>query len=950
MGILCHHLNYGIPLGPRHRHLQHLKTMNIMRSFFPFLICFLLITASAAAQDQSTLDKIRQEQNAAGGTFSGRVTDERSGEDLIAANVALVNTKIGASTDIEGKFLIKRIPEGTYDVRISFLGYETKVISGVIMKTGETVSMNFSLSEDQGIQQQEVVISASAIKSSEGAILAERRKAASIGDGISSEQMKKAPDATSGDALKRITGVTLVDNKFVFVRGVTDRYNQTTLNGASVTSTSVDKKSFSFDMLPSNLIENMNVAKTATPDLPGDFTGGLVQLNTLDFPESRSIKFVYSGGYNSITTFEPFNRSQGGNNDWRGTDDGTRALPSGVATPADAMLVGTRGRNTFAPRNVNAPMNQSSSLSLADVVDLDDAQFGYLAALSYRNSFQRTNTALNDYTGTTLNRNLAGSNDRYSVLWGGILDLSLKFADLHKVSLKNNYNRSAEDRYNYVTGNDRTNGQLVRSYQNEWEERGMLSNQLGGEHKFPELFNVSADWLLFFSQALTDQPDRKQVDYNLSEGYPDTDPFTVNTQLTARSWSRLYERSLGQKLNIVLPIEEIKVKAGFLHERKNRHFEVRYFQPTFPTAQTDLLLYGIDSIFAPGNFGGGKFGYQEITKPSDKYSAQQDVTAAYLMTDIPFTVSGENFRFTGGVRMEDSKQEVFTNQSRSSLVPSVNTIDKTDFLPSVNVTYVINEVQNLRVAYSHTVNRPEFREMANVYFYDFDKFEYVVGDSDLTRAYARNYDIRYEIFPDAGDLFAVSYFYKNISAPIEERRTFTSASERTWINASHAINRGFELELRKHLGMFGDYFRFVQVVANYTRIYSEVPYRELSGNNGVVEGVRQMQGQSPYMYNVSVFFTEPTLGTSVNLLYNEYGSRIDAIGQIGNGDFNIIEHKRGTVDFSVTQPLSTLLNGLEAKYTVKNLNNQPVIFTHGDNEYRRNVVGITHALQFSLNF
>ncbi len=915
------------------------------------LCAIFLVHQPAVSQEPSTLEKIRLQQSQQGATFTGKVTDAKSGEDLIGANVMIVNTKLGSSTDIEGKFQIKRVPEGIYDVRITFLGYETKLISGVEMKSGETTSLNVSLSEDEGLQQQEVVISASAIRSGEGAILAERKKASSIGDGISSEQMKKAPDATSGDALKRVTGVTLVDNKFVFVRGVTDRYNQTTLNGASVTSTSVDKKSFSFDMLPSNLIENMNVAKTATPDLPGDFTGGLVQLNTLDFPESRSVKFVYSGGVNSITTFEPFNRSQGGSNDWIGTDDGTRNIPDGV-TPENAILIGTRARNTFAPKNVSAPMNQSMSISLADVYHFDEDQFGYLAALSYRNNFQRTNTNLNDYSGTTFNRNLVGTSDRFSVLWGGILDLSLKFADLHKVSLKNNYNKSGEDRYSLVRGADKNNAQLVRSYLNEWEERGMLSNQLGGEHKFPEMLNMNVDWLVYFSEARTQQPDRKQVDYNLSDGYPDTDPYSINTQLTARSWAGLYERSIGQKLNASVPFGGAKVKFGLLNEQKNRHYDVRYFQPTMPTASFELLQYEIDSVFAPENFGSGKYGYQEITKPSDRYSAKQELLALYTMIDAPFNVMDLNFRFSGGVRMENSLQEVYTNKARTIYEPSTSVIDKRDFLPSVNLTYMISEEQNFRVAYSHTVNRPEFREMANVFFYDFEKFEYVVGNDQLTRAYARNYDIRYEIFPDAGDLFAVSYFFKSISSPIEERRISGAggATERSWINASHATNAGYEIELRKHLGFFGDYFRFVQIVANYTRIKSEVPYRELSGQSGVVEGTRAMQGQSPYMYNVSLFFTEPTLGTSMNILYNEYGSRIDAIGQIGNGDFNVVEHKRGTVDFSLTQPMTMLVNGLEAKYTVKNLNNQPVVFTHGSNEYRRNISGITHALQFSFNF
>ncbi len=888
----------------------------------------------------------------AGGTFTGSVVDQNSGEALIGANILILETKRGAMSDIEGKFRVQKIPAGMYDVRVSFIGYETKLISGVEMRNNEVTSLAVSLSEDQGIIQREVVINATAIRSGEGAMLVERRKASSIGDGISAEQMRKAPDATSGDALKRVTGISVVDNKYVFVRGVTDRYNQTMLNGASVTSTSVDKKSFSFDMLPSNLIENMNVAKTASPDLPGDFTGGLVQLNTMDFPERRSMKFVYSGGINSVTTFNQFNRTIGGKNDWLGSDDGSRIFPDAVKSPAQANRIGTDAPNSFAPRTTQAPINQSISLSTADVILLDEienSQFGYLAAVSYKNNFQRTNSTVNDFTGTIANKSLSGVSDRFSVLWGGILDVNFKLDRVHKLSFKNNYNRSAEDRYNIFEGSDFVNQQYTRSYQNEWEERSMMSNQIGGEHLFPEISGISVDWLLFFSEAKTNQPDRKQVDYNLSFGYPDTDPFSLNTQLTARSWSQLYDRNLGQKLNVAIPVDQMKIKLGMLHESKKRNYEVRYFQPTAPTAQYDLLLYGIDSIFAPSNFGAGKFGYQEITKPSDRYTASQSLTAAYVMFDVPFSLFDESFRFAGGVRMEDSDQRVMTNATRSTYVPTETTIDITDYLPSMNITYLIDEIQNIRLAYSHTVNRPEFREIANVYFYDFDKFEYVVGDSSLTRAYARNYDVRYEIFPGVGDLFAVSYFYKVISSPIEERRIFTSSSQRTWYNASRAINQGVELELRKNLGFLSDNLRSIQIISNYTRVFSEVPYREVSGAAGIVEGIRQMQGQSPYMVNLSLYYTNPEFGTSVNVLFNQFGSRIAAIGQIGNGDFNVIEQSRGTVDVTITQPLSHLLNGLEAKYTVKNLNNQPTVFTHGTNEYLRNLAGITHSLQFNIS-
>lgn len=916
-----------------------------------YLITF-LFTLTAFSQEQSNINDIGLRQNQFGGTLSGRIVDQKSGEDIIGANIFIIDTKLGASTDIDGKFLIKKIPEGVYTVRISYLGYETKNISNVIISPDESISLNIGMGEDQGIQQQEVVISASAIKSGEGAILAERRKAASIGDGISSEQMKKAPDATSGDALKRVTGVSIVDNKFVFVRGVTDRYNQTTLNGASVTSTSVDKKSFSFDMLPSNLLENMNVTKTATPDLPGDFTGGLVQLNTLDFPESRLMKLVYSGSYNSMTTYKNFQRSQGGNQDWIGTDDGIRELPNGAHNGSLAQIL----PNTWSHRNSKAPMNQSLSISIGDRFDIGEDQIGIIAALSYRNNYQRTEFNIHDYSGGFETRDLRGTSDRYSILWGGILDVNYKFANEHKISFKNNYNRSAEDKSAESYGQNFRDDQYVRVYQTEWEQRGMYSGQLAGEHQLSDMFDVHADWLAFYSTADTKQPDRKKLEYTLSRGYPESDPFAAEPG--ERAWASLLDNSGGFKMNFALPIDNAKIKWGASYEEKKRSYGIRYYQIQLESnpspASYAYVYYAPDSIYQKENFGPGKFTMNEVSKPSDKYSAEQVLFAYYAMSDLPFAIDGLNFRFVGGARIENSVQNVFTSQGRTSADPFTATINKADILPSANLTYLITESQNLRFAYSQTVNRPEFRELANVYFYDFDRYEYVYGNPNLQRALAHNYDIRYEYFPEASDLFAVSYFRKSIKNAIEEKRTtFGAFPERTWVNADNAKNFGWEFEMRKNLRFISPSLEHIQIIANYTRIFSTVPFRTEIGNSTesiIYEQTRPMQGQSPYMVNVSLFFTEPGWGTSINVLFNEYGSRIDAISDVRTGDGDIYEHKRGTFDLSFTQSLALLIHGLEAKYAVKNLTSRDVLYTQDGLEYRRNKIGATHSLQLSFNF
>lgn len=896
-------------------------------------------------QEQSVMEKIRRQQAAQDGALTGKVRDEKSGEDLIGANVFIVNTKFGASTDIDGRYQIKRIAEGIYDVRISFLGYETKLISGVIITKGEPIILDVTLNEDQGIQQQEVVVSASAIKSGEGAVLAERKKAASIGDAISSEQMKKAPDATSGDVLKRVTGVTLVDNKFLFVRGVTDRYNQTMLNGASVPSTSVDKKSFSFDMLPSNLLDNMNVAKTASPDLPGDFTGGMVQVHTLDIPEKLSVKFVAGASLNSITTFKDFYRTQGGNTDVLGSDDGIRAFPDQKLSNGE--LAKTLP-NTWGSKLHKGPLAQSFSISIGDRIDFEEDQLGIIAALSYRNNYQHSDISIVEYGNHQLRRRVSGASDKLNVLWGGIFDLSYKLGEDHKFGIKNNLNRSAEDKVYRITGYT-SDEEYIRSFQTEWEQRSMYSGQITGEHAFPEFSSLRLDWLAFYSDAKTEQPDRKELVYGVS--IHSSEPYAAKPG--ERSWGNIYEKNSGEKVNVVFAVPLGKIKAGIVNERRAKRFGMEFYQIQLSNPLNSYLsVLPIDSIYSQENFDAGEFFLYPFTESSGAFSGTQDLFAYYTMVDIPFSVSDVHFRLTGGARVERSAQNVTTKQGRLGSSEIASQISNTDVLPSVNLVYIITENQNLRLAYSHTVNRPEFREMSDMSFYDFDRSEYVHGNANIKRALIRNYDLRYEIFLSYSDLFAFSYFYKSLTNPIEEFRTFTSYTERTWVNAEKATNYGWEFETRKNLGFLGEYFIGSQLVANYTRIISTIPYRENKGNSinpEVVEGERPMQGQSPYMYNISLFFTEPALGTSFNILYNEYGSRIDAIGDIRAGDGDVYEQKRGTVDLSITQPLTGLANGFEAKFSAKNLNNQPIVYTQGKEVQRKHNPGISYSLQFSYS-
>ncbi len=874
------------------------------------------------------------------GSLVGKVTDQNSGEEIVGANVLIVGTPLGSTTDLDGKFLIKNIQPGTYNIRVSYIGYSAKVITGVAIKAGEALKLDVSIAS-QSYSADEVVVTAERALSTEAAILSERKKSATIGDAISAEQIKRTPDATSGDALKRVTGLSIVDSKFVFIRGVTDRYNGTMLNGVSVTTTDtdVDKKSFSFDMIPANLLENTIVTKTATPDLPGDFTGGLVQLNTLEFPNHQVIKLSLTSSYNTISNLTTLQQSQGGARDWTGFDNGTRDFPP---SNLNAYELGKNLPNNWAQRSERAPLNGSLSFTIGDAVPIGDEQLGYVAALSYRNGFQRTETETDYFRTGSRILEASGTRDQYSVLWGGLVDLNFKFAGLHKLSFKNSYNQTAEDKLSKIAGVDE-NEQTFRTQVTEWDQRSLYVAKLSGEHRLPALGDIEVRWQGAYISSLAKEPDRKTAIY--SKNVNDlSGPFIK--ALTDRSWSSLHEYTRSAGIDISIPVADAKVKFGAAVEGKRRSYDIKFFLAELERGSRafELTVLPIDSIFMPQNFGPGKFVMFGLDNPRDKYTAEQTVYAGYLMLDLPFTVFGSDFRLVGGARLENSEQLVNTISPFSTNEPYVARLKAIDILPSLNFTYIINDITNFRLAYSQSVNRPEFREMASFYFYDYSIYEGAFGNPLLQRALSNNFDIRFEIFPGVGELLAASYFNKQISGAIEQQLIISSNPERTWFNSPNGRNYGWEFEVRKSLDFLGRYFANFSITGNYTRILSAIEYPIYFGANTVA--TREMQGQSPYMINVSLLFREPTFGTTVNLLYNEFGQRLEAVADTREQD--VLEEARGVVDASITQPV---LSGLELKFTIKDWGAKRKKFvTREGNPYRTIFQGTTYSLQASFTF
>lgn len=935
---------------------RNMKTQT--KSFQLLFIMFAAFNLYAQNQEQSTLEKIRQQQAVAGGVFQGNVTDEKSGEDLIGASVSIVNTKLGASTDIDGKFLIKKVPAGVYDVRVSFLGYESKLISGVDIKIGEPATLNISLQEDQGIQQQEVVISASAIKSGEGAILAERKKAVSIGDGISSEQMKKAPDATSGDALKRVPGVTIVDNKFVFVRGTSERYSNTTLNGTTVSGTEPDKKSFSFDMFPSNLLENIVIAKTFTPDIPGDFSGGNVQLSTIEFPEMLNIKASVSAGFNTETTFQPFSTYRGGATDFLGIDDGTRSLPGGLPidfTKTTLSIAETQQyaglfKNNWASKKKNAPLNGSMELSAGNVFSVsEDGQIGFIGALTYKNGYTRSFIDRNDYQANGPKFEYKGIRSAFSVLWGGLMNVTYKIDPFNKVSSKNVFNKSADDEVVTLAGVDYDGPNNKRTSAFRFNERSVFSSQLIGEHVFVDAIGTQLQWRMSNSESRREEPDYRRVTYfqdatDPSQPYRALIDFQAQTRSGGRFYSSMKDIVRNYAFDITVPFDQIKLKTGMLFEDKDRSFQSRLIAFTAPFGMFNysILEYGIDSLFSVDNVRQDGFRLSEYSNGSNNYTAGSIVTASYAMIDLPFEVFKQNFRFTGGARYENYGQTIQSLGLDGS--PLKESPRNVDILPSINLTYLLNENTNIRMAYSQTVNRPELRELAPFAYYDFNTQTSIYGNPKLRRALIKNYDLRFEVFPNPGEIVSVSFFYKNMADAIEQVVVPGSAlgADRTYDNASSAENSGYEIEFRTSMGHLINALSSFALTGNYTQVKSRV--NVLTGI-GIQKRDRPLQGQSPYMMNIGILHVLSEYGVSSSLMFNKFGERISEVATLYDED--VREMPRNVLDFTVAKSITSTL---ESKFSIRDIFSEAQIFMQGEKIARKNTIGTTYSLGFSYKY
>lgn len=881
------------------------------------------------------------------GVVWGVVTDAKTKEPVIDAQVTVVGTKIKAIADFDGRYRLELSP-GTYELRVFYQLYKTQRLQNVRITAGKVDQVDVALPAEETQQEIVVEVEADPDRASAAAQTLIRKNAAAVGDAVSAQEIAKTPDRNAADAARRVVGATVVGQRYVFVRGLGERYTNALLNGTPLPSPEPDKQAVPFDLFPTSVLSDLTIIKTFTPDMPGDFTGGSVRVTTRELPEKLQVQGTFSVGFNTESTFRDRLTYRGSGTDWLGIDDGTRALPSSIPSyrvtrlgdkPGGGKI--TKEELTGYGQAINAYMstrrtpalpNMSGNVTVGDTRKLGaDHELGYLAALTYSRRFViRSDEILRTFTidPNAESPELVRLNDYRAetgldlVSWGGFGGITYRYAKDHKISVMGLHSRSSENEAREIEGFNEEAATTIYDTRLRFASRALSFGQLSGEHKLRSLRDATLDWSLSLSSATSDEPDMRENVYQLAEGNQKI--WDDGTLSGLHFFADQSETIYGGQVNWTQPILKgdtpARVKAGAFLLSRAREFNARRFRflarnpPGFDYAKPP------DELFLPENIGTA-LELDEYTRNSDSYTADHTIAAGYAMGDI--TVFPW-LRAVIGARVEASAQELSSFDRFNPEAHSTTELSTVDVLPAVNVIFKTTSKSNLRFAASRTVARPQLRELAPFLFTEYFGARDIYGNPDLDRTSVVNLDLRFEFFPTLAEVAAISVFYKDFSKPIE--KIILPAGNRgtdSFQNAKGARNAGIELELRKNLGFAAPALADFGALANLTLVASRVALDE--GQKGLqTNNVRPLSGQSPFVVNAGLDYSNDKTGTRLRLLYNVYGRRIVQVGSYGLPD--VYEQPRHVLDLTAAQRLTKYL---DLKLSAENLLLAPVKYTQG---------------------
>ena len=893
-------------------------------------------------------------------TVSGVVRDQANSIFLPGVPVEVEGTGEVVYTDVDGRFVFK-VPAGTYNVKVALDGYETRVVS---LNTGDSKTPTLDVGLSMAKFSETVVVTGRAVDletSSAEAQLTARMQAPVISDNLGSQQMRQNGDRDAAAAMTRVTGISVVDSQYVFVRGLGERYSNTQMGGSTLPTTEPDKKVVPLDLFPTGLVDSIQIHKSYSPDRSAEFAGGLVQITPMKLPARPMLDFSYGASHISTATGKSIPLSPLGSRDVWGYDGGARALPAGLPdnkivrsgiytpdvgySPDQITAFGRLFGNQWRPVSQNGKPGQNWGATFGNRF----GKLGVIASMthSYREQFVEEDRrffriadegdleAVSDYkmqTGT----------QRAQV--GIVGNLSYQFAPTQRISLENFYTHSGRDEGRTFQGINLDNAREYRNSRLQFIEEGLLTTAASGEHFFQRLSNSRLDWRINVAGAKRDEPGLRETLYERLLNVPDTTPFLYadESQSGFQMFNNLNDDTVDGQLNWSISRvgggRPTQYKFGTQYVDRTRDFQSRRFHYIPITATKDGALQysptaAPEVLFTSSQIGTA-FRFNEETRPTDAYKGAQTTTSGYGMADI--TLGGRS-RLIAGVRVERFIQDVTTQDPFGLFARSISASNRnTDMFPGINFVQGLSASSNLRFSYSTTVNRPEFRELAEFEFTDVVGNRAVKGNRNLTRALVQNADARWEMFGSGRNILAASGFFKYFDKPIERIVIAAANPIATFQNSDSARNFGLELEAGRALT---EHF-FLNM--NYTFVESEI--RLLPAQRSVQTSLkRPLAGQSKNLFNVSGDYVVG--GFTARVLYNYSGDRISDVG--ANQAPDIIEQGRGILDLAFSQRVKSM----NLRLTVNNVMDADYRFTQTlDTTETQRLYNMGRTIGFSATF
>ncbi len=915
-----------------------------MRNLILFTLFQLLIVMTAFGQ----------------GTITGTILDEETGEALIGANVVIEGTTTGTATDFDGKYQFKADP-GIYTIHVSYIGYADKKTPGVEVKDGEITYFDVALGDGAVDLDLDITVKAKVIERSENALLILQKKSDKIQDGISSQEMGKLAISDAAGAMKKVTGATVSGGKYVYIRGLGDRYSLSQLNGLIIPSADPYRNGAQLDLIPASLLDNIITAKTFTPDQPGTFTGGNVDIKTKSFPEQFSLTFGVSTAYNAQNNFNSnFLTHEGGSSDYWGYDDGGRARPEvfeselaeevlaksfqlpiltrlnfqdrgrELGTTADELIRSVNSQ--FAPTTTNSGLDHGYSVAFGNQYNVGNNPLGVIFSASFKQTyrhldrFEKANYSFfnAENSGELFNQgDFEETTSTQSPTLNGMLGLAYKLNNLNTITFTSIYNHSADKKSRFIFGERPDNiiaPDFLEGRSIDFRERELTSFQLGGTHVIAGLNNAQIEWKAAKANSSLDVPDLRFFENEYNTETEDYSIPSSNVQRPFHFYRDLEDEQYDFKLDLTLPIGSngTKVKVGGLRTEKDRVFNEYRYQVEDQNASVTPFEGDVEAYLGDDNIGVVEIkengGYVlgnylvDRTLLRNFYTGSDKVTAGYGMLTIPIM---KDLKFVGGLRVE--RTELFAESRDTS--QEVANIDQVNLLPSWNLIYSLNDNMNLRGSFSQTLARPNMREIAPFESFDPLTKETWFGNPNLKLTKAINFDLRWEWFLSPGEIVAVSGYYKDFTNPITLIYRNAPNPELEYVNVDGGNLFGIELEVRKNLSFISPALKDFKINTNISYIQSKMDV--LDQGVGIEQTERPFEGQPTFIFNTALMYSNLDLGLDAVIALNTIGDRLNIIGRDGLPD--IYDRGRSQLDFNVTKRLGDV----SIKFSAKNLLNDP---------------------------